>query len=114
MDLNTKVEMANTICRCYSKYCSTKNDDKLKIVYASLFKKYCWDVLDDIKRQSYIHDMDFEREFEVCLCKITIAINGWCKANGIFGHYKEKRYIKHIDKLVEQAFGLYINKIGLA
>ena len=51
--------------------------------------------------------MNLEREFEVLLCRLTIIVDKWRKADGIFKGFKERQAIKELDTLMTAIFWKY-------
>lgn len=100
------VKTTDNIIKYYFDYYSDKGEFQ-KIVYAILFKNECLELFRYVKKGAFIHDMDLEREFEVQLCQLTLAIDNWRKADGLFKRYKEKQSIRDIDFLMNRLFQKY-------
>lgn len=103
--MNVK-NIGDNIIKYYFDYYSDKGEFR-KVVYAVSFKKECAELFSYVSNGSFVHDMDLEREFEVLLCELTIAIYNWRKANGLFKRFKEQQSIKKIDTLMNKLFQKY-------
>ena len=103
MDVN---KLPNDMIRCYFNYGSSKGQFQ-KIIYALLFKDNCFELFRYVNNGEFIHNIDLEREFEILLCKLTIAVDKWRKADGLFRKYKERQAIKKLDMLMTMIFRKY-------
>lgn len=99
-------KVTNNIIKFYFDYGCSKGEFQ-KIVYALLFKDNCLELFRHVKNGDFVHNMDLEQEFEVLLCKLTITIDKWRKADGLFKKSKERRSIKEIDTLMTMVFRKY-------
>lgn len=82
-----------------------------KVPYAILARNACDDILKYIMNNKMVHDIDFEREFEYCLSKITCTIYKWTKSDGAFRKYKERIQLKKLDSQMEQLAELYMKAL---
>lgn len=82
-----------------------------KIPYAVLARNSCENVLKYIENNNFIHDIDFEREFEYCLSEITCIIYKWTKADGIFRKCKERIQIRKLDSQMKRLAELYMRAL---
>lgn len=103
MDVN---KLPNDMIRYYFDYGSGKVQFQ-KIIHALLFKDNCFELFRYVKNGEFIHDIELEREFEVLLCKLTITVDKWRKADGLFRKYKERQAIKELDTLMTMIFRKY-------
>lgn len=78
-----------------------------KVVYATFLKDNRFELFRYWKNGNLLHDMDLEQEFEVLLCGLTIVINKWKKADGLFKSFKERQVIKELDTLMTMIFQKY-------
>lgn len=100
------VKTTDNIIKYYFDYGCSKGEFQ-KIVYALLFKDSCLELFRYVKNGNFVHDMNLEQEFEVLLCKLTITIDKWRKADGFFKKSKERRSIKELDTLMTAIFRKY-------
>lgn len=98
--------IGDNIIKYYFDYYSDKGEFR-KVVYAVSFKKECLELFRYVKNGDFVHNMNLEQEFEVLLCKLTITIDTWRKADGLFKKSKERRSIKEIDTLMTMVFRKY-------
>nr|DAQ75923.1 MAG TPA: hypothetical protein [Caudoviricetes sp.] len=91
-------------------YHDCKNDFK-KIPYSILAKDICTDILMYIKQETTMHDLDFEMEFELCLCEITRIVYKWGKADGIFRKHRVRIQIKKLDLQMERLAEFYMKTL---
>lgn len=99
-------KLPNDMIRYYSNYGSSKRQFQ-KIIYALLFKDNCFELFRYVNNGEFIHNIDLEREFEILLCKLTITVDKWRKADGLFRKYKERQAIKKLDMLMTMIFRKY-------
>ena len=96
----------DNIIKYYFDYGCSKGEFQ-KIVYALLFKDSCLELFRYVKNGDFVHDMNLEREFEVLLCRLTVVVDKWRKADGIFKGFKERQTIKELDTLMTAIFRKY-------